>query len=346
MIVSTRLRISAALGLAAVFGLGVLAPAFAQAPKKAGAHFSFTGKRPTFHEDNIENIEVVVSGRDSEGNMSLIESYWTPAFSVSPHYHTMHAETFYIISGQVEWTIGGETHVMKAGDLVHIPANTVHAVKVIGPEKMHSLMFYQSGGYEEAVSLEAALTPEQRKDPKVRALLTGLTDFHPVPAMVAVSPAAPGQPKKGVPVFTFRGKRPGFTEGSVEGIETALSSAQSEGRLSIIESNWLPGFNAPLHYHTTHHEAFYVLSGQVEWTAGGETHVLKKGDAVYIPPDVLHSVKVVGPEKLHTLWIGAPGGLDENPGRASGLTEEEQKDPKVQKILRTTGDFHTMGPGR
>lgn len=343
MIANIRSWAAAVLGITAALGLGMTMPASAATPSLAGPHFSFAGKRATFHEDNIDGIEVVVSGRESEGNMSLIESWWTPAFAVRPHYHTQHAETFYVISGQVEWNIGGEIHVLNAGDLVHIPANVTHSVKVVGKEKMHSLMFYQGGGYEEAVAAEAALTPKQKKDPKIQALLTTLTDFHPVDAVTAPPPTAAGQPSKGVPVFSFRGKRSGFTEGNVENVEVALSSVQSEGRLSIIESNWLPAFTAPPHYHATHHEAFYVLSGQVEWTVGGETHVLKQGDAVHIPPDVLHSVKVVGNEKLHTLWIGAPGGLDENPARSAGLSAEQQKDPAIQKLLRSTGDFHMMG---
>jgi NIPSNAP/Cupin domain len=37
-----------------------------------------------------------------------------------------------IVSGKVEWTIGGETRVVKGGDAVHIPPNTVHSVKVVG----------------------------------------------------------------------------------------------------------------------------------------------------------------------------------------------------------------------
>ena len=88
----------------------------AEEPAKTTKHFSFRGQRPTFHEDNIRNIEVVVTGDDSSGRQSVIESYWQPAFSVPPHFHKRHAETFYVISGQVEWTVGGDTHVLNAGD--------------------------------------------------------------------------------------------------------------------------------------------------------------------------------------------------------------------------------------
>lgn len=338
MITRSRLKSCGAVATAAVVGLWLAAPSFAQAPKKAGGHFSVGGKRPTFHEDHIEEIEVVVSGADSEGRMSLVESYWLPTFSVDSHYHKAHAETFYIISGKVEWTIGGETHVMGAGDAVHIPPYTVHSVKVL--ERMHSLMIYQNGGYEEAVAAEGAFTPEQRKDPKIQALLTQIGDFNRVKGPAAAPAPAAGQPPKAVHVFSFGGKRGSFEEPNVENVELVLTGVQSEGRLSIIESHWLPGFAAPPHFHKTHAETFYVLDGQVEWTVGGETRVLKAGDAVHIPPNTMHSVKVVGGGTMHSLMLSDPGGFEENAAEAAGYTAEERKNPKVRQRLQRMGDFH------
>ncbi len=328
MILSSMRR-TRATSLATAVGMMLAAGLLAQQPsasaatppskaadvKPVGQHFSFRGKRPTFHEDNIE---VVVSAADSEGHLSLVESQWTPAFSVRPHYHKYHHETFYILSGQVEWTIGGKTQLMKAGDLVHIPPNTIHSVKVIGPENMHSLMFYQPGGYEEALAIDGMLSKSQKRKRQFQDLLARVGDFYAVdgPGTPWQEPAA-GQPRKSAPVFSVRGQRSGRTEANVENIEVALSSVDSEGQLSIIESNWLPGFTAPPHIHKTHGETFYVISGKVEWTVGGETHVLGAGDAVYIPPNVTHSVRVL--EKIHSLWIGTPGGLDEGADRVGDM---------------------------
>jgi quercetin dioxygenase-like cupin family protein len=312
-------------------GLLALQPAqaaFAPQPKVAAQHFSFKGQRPSFHEDHIDDIEVVVGAANSEGHLSLIESEWLPSFTARPHYHRYHHETFYVISGQVEWTIGGKAHIMKAGDLVHIPPNTIHTVRVIGTEKVHSLMFYQPGGYEEAAAIGAMLTPAEKKEPRMEDLLDRVGDFNLVSGIGAPwqEPAA-GQPRKGVPIFSFHGQRKSRTEKNVENIEVDLSSIDSEGAMSIIESDWLPGFTAPPHFHKTHGETFYVFSGKVEWTVGGETHILKAGDAVHIPPNTVHSVKVL--EKIHTLWIGTPGGLDEGPDRVGDMTLMTPKEVKT-----------------
>jgi quercetin dioxygenase-like cupin family protein len=324
--------------VAGTLAISTVGAGLAQAPTKAAQHFSVTGKRPTFHEDDIERIEVVVSGAASEGRVSLIESSWLPSFSVGSHYHKGHAETFYIISGRVEWTIGGETHVMGAGDAVHIPPNTVHSVRVV--ERMHSLMIYQPGGYEDQVAADGTFTPEQRTDPKIRALLDRIGDFNRMSGPSAAPSRPAGHPPKGVPIFSFSGRRAGFVERGVENVEVALSGAQTEGRLSLIQSVWLPGFTVPPHFHRTHAETFYVLDGEVEWTVGGETQTLRNGDAVHIPPNTLHSVRVRGPGKMHSLMLSEPGGFEEGAAEAARYTPEELKDPKVMERLQRLGDFN------
>jgi quercetin dioxygenase-like cupin family protein len=171
------------LGVAAVVGIGVaaLAVGMARAEQPAKSRFfSLAGKVPTIHEDNIRDIQVVVTGDQSSGRQSVLESWWTPKFTVPAHFHKKHAETFLILSGKVEWTIGGETHVVGPGDAVHIPPNTVHSVKVIGTEDMHSIMISEPGGYEEISAYEASFTAEQKKDPKLQKQLNALADFNKV----------------------------------------------------------------------------------------------------------------------------------------------------------------------
>lgn len=46
------------------------------------------------------------------------------------------------------------------------------------------------------------------------------------------------------------------------------------------------------HTHPTH-EFYYVLSGRGIMTVGDETSEIRQGDLVYIPPDVVHSLKPV-----------------------------------------------------
>lgn len=77
----------------------------------------------------------------------------------------------------------------------------------------------------------------------------------------------------------------------------------TDGRCDFIDEIWKPGFAVRPHFHVVHSELFYLLAGQVEWTVSGETHTLAAGDAVFIPPDAVRQVHVVGTTDVRTLWI-------------------------------------------
>ncbi len=152
---------------------GQRAPRAVEQPRKERQVFSFAAKRKE------AKTEVALSNFDTEGRFSLQDEIWAPDMNVPPHFHAKHSEVFYVVSGQVEWTVNGETHVMGAGDTVFIPPSTPHAVKTVGGKEAHLLMLYEPGGYEDDAIRESLFTAEQRKDPKIAETLAKLGDFHP-----------------------------------------------------------------------------------------------------------------------------------------------------------------------
>jgi len=140
--------------------------------------FSMSGKRSSFEEDGVTDIEVVVTKAQSEGRYTIMRSRWLSTFEVIPHYHKDHSETFFVLDGQVEWTVGGETHLMNPGDAVYIPPNTVHSVKVVGGKDMHMLMVYEPGGYEEQADYKMNFTAEELEDPEIKDRIRKKSDFH------------------------------------------------------------------------------------------------------------------------------------------------------------------------
>lgn len=52
---------------------------------------------------------------------------------VRPHRHATHTEQVYILEGEGEMTLGERKFRIRKGDLVTIPKNTVHALKVLSP---------------------------------------------------------------------------------------------------------------------------------------------------------------------------------------------------------------------
>ncbi|MGF1523707.1 MAG: cupin domain-containing protein [Leptolyngbyaceae cyanobacterium] len=69
-----------------------------------------------------------VTGEDTNGHFGIFEftlNPETPAFN--PHIHKQMVEIFYVLEGEVELFIDGETVVAPSGTCATVPQNTPHA---------------------------------------------------------------------------------------------------------------------------------------------------------------------------------------------------------------------------
>lgn len=329
-------------------------------PEPARHHFVPRGAGRMYPRDLVSS-ELKLSGAMTDGRYNYIDEVWNPGFVVRPHFHVEHSELFYLLDGQVEWTVGGETRVLGAGDLVYIPPDTVHAVKVVGERDVRTLMIYEPGDYEEHLDEEQQYTPAQRKQPDVIARLRSNFDFNLAsPEVVAaVRPPAPGsapqgqqapsvrlvaaRPEPGRHRFVPRDAGETFRPDNEVSV-SKLSSADTDGRYSFVDEVWKPGMAVPRHFHRQHAETFFVVSGQVEWTVNGETRLMGAGDLVYIPPDTVHGVKVVGTTDVWSLMLYEPGGYEYHQRREAAYSPAEQQKPEVRSLLRRLNDFVPVRP--
>jgi quercetin dioxygenase-like cupin family protein len=301
--------------------------------------------------------EAKLTAAMTEGRVTFLDEIWHPGFDVSPHFHIEHAETFYVLGGQVEWTVSGETHLMGPGDQVYIPPDTPHATRVVGNKDLHILMIAQPGGHEVHLEDEQKYTPEQRAKPDIAELLHSHFDYNSttmpktpvvfppeiVPARGTPGPTGirPAQPaaRPSAHKFALAGKGEIFyPENEIS--EIKLTSADTDGRYSFADEVWKPSMTVEPHYHESHAEIFYVIDGQVEWTVGGEKQVLSAGDLVYIPPNTVHSVKVLGDKDEHSLMLYTPGGYEYYWRHEAQFTPAQLKEPDTQRIMREEEDFH------
>lgn len=68
-----------------------------------------------------------------------------------------------------------------------------------------------------------------------------------------------------------------------------------------------PGCGAPPHRHTVDSESFYVLDGEIRFTADGTTRVAQRGDFVLLPAGGLHAFVNEGAVPARALVVAAPG---------------------------------------
>ena len=77
-------------------------------------------------EKEFENINVK---KLSSSNNATTFAIWIKK-SVRLHKHIQHVENVYISEGNGIFQLGDSTHIVKKGDLIIIPKNTWHGVKV------------------------------------------------------------------------------------------------------------------------------------------------------------------------------------------------------------------------
>ena len=89
----------------------------------------------------------LVTGAESEGNYFTLEVAVSPGGGPPPHIHHLEDEQFYVLEGELTFSVGGQTHPGSRGDFVHIPRGTVHAFKN-GPTPARLLATFSPAGIE------------------------------------------------------------------------------------------------------------------------------------------------------------------------------------------------------
>ncbi|HUM45735.1 MAG TPA: cupin domain-containing protein [Chitinophagales bacterium] len=76
-----------------------------------------------------QEIRFIQTARETNGRLLEMETTYH-AHSKEPvaHYHPHQAEDFRVLAGELTVRISGKLKVLKPGDVLHIPANTVHAM--------------------------------------------------------------------------------------------------------------------------------------------------------------------------------------------------------------------------
>ncbi len=62
-----------------------------------------------------------------------------------PHFHRRHVDSFYVLEGELELTVAGNTLHSRVGDLVHAAPNVVHSFKNASNEGVRFLNLHTPG---------------------------------------------------------------------------------------------------------------------------------------------------------------------------------------------------------
>lgn len=71
----------------------------------------------------------LATGEDTNGKYAMWEAIVPPGGGPPPHVHSREEESFYILEGEITFTINGERLIASAGMFANMPVGTPHSFK-------------------------------------------------------------------------------------------------------------------------------------------------------------------------------------------------------------------------
>jgi quercetin dioxygenase-like cupin family protein len=88
----------------------------------------------------------------SREELDVLEFHAEPGFGPAPHTHDDHVDSFFILEGELEFTLGNETVRAGAGTFVSAPPGVVHGFTNPGPGRARFLNVHAPArGFVDAV---------------------------------------------------------------------------------------------------------------------------------------------------------------------------------------------------
>jgi quercetin dioxygenase-like cupin family protein len=91
----------------------------------------------------------LATGEDTNGTYALWEALVPPGGGPPPHVHSREEEGFYVLEGEITFTVNGEMVVATAGTFANMPVGTPHSFKNESDKPARMLISVAPAGLEE-----------------------------------------------------------------------------------------------------------------------------------------------------------------------------------------------------
>jgi quercetin dioxygenase-like cupin family protein len=212
--------------------------------------------------------------------LSITESHFDRARpGADPHIHRQHADSFYVLEGELAFFVRDEEHLLGPGACVCAPAGVVHGFRSTSPARFLNFHTPDAG-------FASNLQARDRGEPG------GFDSFD--------APVGSGLPaSNAILLHAGEGEQ-------LEAHNRIATIKLGRKELSLIEFELEPGFEWPEpHSHDHRVDAFYLLDGETEFLFGNETLLLGAGSFVAAPPGIEHTFSS-GPGRSRLLNVHAP----------------------------------------
>jgi quercetin dioxygenase-like cupin family protein len=319
---------------------------------------------PILLQDRDEGIDVSFGGRDarlllsgdeSAGRYCIEDVIYAPGWE-TPAYHMEEAEEhWYVVEGEVEFTVGNRTETCGQGAFAFIPRNTTRALRNRGAAPVRLLQWSNPAGYDRAVQeIAQAYRANPQTDAAAVAQILGkyAVIVHQGPVSLP-NDARVNQKPDQVPfdshsleefmslreLWAPKPMYPKIIHKRTEGrlLEVIpdtdswciLTGDECAGRAMSIVNELPPGLFVPPHYQPTEEEIFYALHEGIWWRIGGAEIKTRIGSFAFAPRFGTHQFGNPRDDaRLSFLSINSPAGHERGLAKVkdTDLTDERNKE--------------------
>jgi mannose-6-phosphate isomerase-like protein (cupin superfamily) len=216
----------------------------------------------------------------------FVLTYMRTRFEGGPerHLHRQHVDGFVVLEGEYAFELGDERATRGAGTAIVIPPRVIHRYEHETTEQGHFLNIHAPGmGFAEYLFGER---PPEEAD-----------NFF--------DPQEDGRPASEATTLAFADEGEVVTDRP----ERTIRILADLPELCMTWTRYVPGEEGPgPHIHREHLDAFYILTGELNFGLGPEVERVKAGPGTFVlaPPEVVHTFRNDGPGDATWLNFHAP----------------------------------------
>jgi quercetin dioxygenase-like cupin family protein len=122
-------------------------------------------QKPKRYYFDVALGSILLSGEDTGGAYCLLDMRVAPGKGVPRHTHTLEDEALFVLSGELEATVGDEIFRLKAGETLIAPRNIPHQLRNSGNVPNHYLIMFSPAGFEEFLQATSVPAPDNAVAP-------------------------------------------------------------------------------------------------------------------------------------------------------------------------------------
>jgi quercetin dioxygenase-like cupin family protein len=94
-------------------------------------------------------FDILVTGEQTDGRYGLAENLIPPDSGPPPHTHSREHEGFFVLEGELSFTVGGRTQILGAGQFLHAPRGIEHSFRNHSRQPARLLVLLAPAGFEQ-----------------------------------------------------------------------------------------------------------------------------------------------------------------------------------------------------